>query len=150
MARFRPCKPEDMPAVQEILRQSPEAAPWSHVALSETLATDPAHFLVAVHEQQISGFIIGCRIADEAEIRNLAVHPQSRRHGLATALVQAFLHTCSCNHVNTVFLEVRESNSAAISFYRRLGFCQTARRPAYYSSPTEDALIFSLRLLAGT
>jgi ribosomal-protein-alanine N-acetyltransferase len=38
-------------------------------------------------------------------------------------------------------LEVRESNTAALQLYERLGFHVAARRPGYYTNPSEDALI---------
>ncbi len=146
---FRPCERDDLPGIQQILALCPEAASWSQTALETALSSYPEDFLVAMHEQEISGFIIGRRIADEGEILNVAIHPQWRRRGLATGLVQAFLKVCARDHVVKVFLEVRESNSTAISFYRRLGFRHTARRPDYYSSPSEAALMLSLELLPG-
>jgi ribosomal-protein-alanine N-acetyltransferase len=143
---IRGCRPDDLPAIQRILALSPEAAPWSHSALNEILASHRADFLVASHHHEIAGFIIGRQIADEAEILNLAIHPANRRHGLATALVKALLESFSHLAATRVFLEVRESNSPAIVFYQRLGFLQTGCRPAYYSAPIEAALLLSLEL----
>ena len=43
--------------------------------------------------------------------------------------------------VSSLTLEVRASNYPAISLYEKLGFIQVGRRPGYYRSPREDALI---------
>jgi ribosomal-protein-alanine N-acetyltransferase len=143
---IRPCQPGDLPAVEQIIELSSEAAPWSHSALVEVLANHPSHFLVSLYCEEISGFIISRQVAGEAEILNLATHPGYRRHGIATALVKALLPSLSHSGAARVFLEVRESNSAAISLYQVLGFRQTARREAYYHSPIETALILSMEL----
>jgi ribosomal-protein-alanine N-acetyltransferase len=148
--RIRICQRGDLTAVQEILELSPEAARWSESSLEEALSNSPAQFVVALWEQQVVGFLIGRVIADNAEILNLAVQPQYRRHGIASALVQRFLEDCRGVGAWQVFLEVRESNSCAIAFYQRLGFRQTGRRPGYYSSPLEAALILSFNIPVNT
>jgi ribosomal-protein-alanine N-acetyltransferase len=150
MIEIRPCNPADFAAVQDILLQSPEAASWFHVALGEALASASTLFLVAVHQRQISGFIIGRRAADEAEILNLAVRPDARRLGLGAGLVRAFLDTSTRRGAAKVFLEVRESNSTAVAFYQSLGFQQIGRRPGYYSAPVEAALVLARSVAAGT
>jgi ribosomal-protein-alanine N-acetyltransferase len=82
--------------------------------------------------------------ADEAEILNLAVAPESRRRGYATALTQEALRDFLGQGVRRVFLEVRASNRAAIAFYEGLGFRGAGRRAAYYDKPREDAVCMTL------
>jgi ribosomal-protein-alanine N-acetyltransferase len=48
--------------------------------------------------------------------------------------------------ITEVLLEVRASNSAALAFYRALGFAIAGRRPLYYADPIEDAVLMELRL----
>lgn len=78
----------------------------------------------------------------EAELLRLAVDPDERRRGVATALVLAGLDRLRRVGVGRCFLEVRMGNFGAISFYRTLGFERTGRRPAYYRDGS-DALVYS-------
>jgi ribosomal-protein-alanine N-acetyltransferase len=58
------------------------------------------------------------------------------------------LAECRELRIKKVFLEVRESNVPAISFYEKHGFVRSGRRPAYYQSPTEAAVLM-MRELTG-
>ena len=91
----------------------------------------------------VAGFISGRRIAVEAEILNLVVKQEFRRQGLGQALVRVVLERFCQDGALQVFLEVRESNHSAISFYRRLGFREIGRREGYYSDPPEAALVMA-------
>ena len=81
-------------------------------------------------------------VLDEGYIDNIAVHPDARRHGVASALLDVF---CRFGAVNLAFLtlEVRTSNTAAIALYKKFGFRQAGLRPGYYQKPREDALIMT-------
>jgi len=137
------CQSGKIPAVQAILATSPEAAHWSGRAIADTLGATPGYNFVAIVGDEIAGFISGRRVAVEGEILNLAVKPEYRRHGLGQALVNVVLDRFHQDGVMQVFLEVRESNHAAISFYERLGFRAVGRRDKYYGDPPEAALVLS-------
>jgi ribosomal-protein-alanine acetyltransferase len=136
---------EDLAAIEAILQLSPEAANWPVGSLTQTFQQYPSYFLVSGHGQEIKGFISGRRILDEGEILNLAVSPSERSAGVGKALVQALLERFGGENVLQVFLEVRESNLGAISFYQGLRFKQVGKRPGYYRNPTEAALVLALR-----
>jgi ribosomal-protein-alanine acetyltransferase len=87
-------------------------------------------------------------VAQEAEILNLSVDPAKRRTGNATALLFEALKECRELHVRKIFLEVRESNLTAISFYKRQGFIENGTRPGYYQDPAEAAVLM-MRELTG-
>jgi ribosomal-protein-alanine N-acetyltransferase len=144
---IRPGQKSDLPAIQQILAQSPEAASWSAVGLASIFEQNAKYFLVANYRKRIVGFVAGRVIADEAEILNLAVETAVRRKGFGKALVQSLLNVFASNSVRNVFLEVRESNRAAIAFYNQMGFVHSGTRPSYYSNPSEAALVlrFSAR-----
>ena len=144
--RVSTCRLEDLGEVETVLQLCPEAAAWTPIGLAEALRNHPSYFLVAWRRQRIEGFITGRQAMDEGEILNLAVRPDSRRKGTGLALVGALLNGFAGKGVTQVFLEVRPSNSAAISFYHRLGFRQIATRPAYYRNPDEPALVLSCPL----
>lgn len=140
------CNLEDLPEIEQILRMSPEAAAWSMEALADAWSQHAPYFFVARHERGIAGFISGRKTADQAEILNLAVHPDFRKRGIGNTLVGKLVHTFARQSVAQVFLEVRESNAPAISFYKALGFHQIGHRPGYYENPTEAALVLTRRL----
>jgi ribosomal-protein-alanine acetyltransferase len=99
-------------------------------------------FKVAEIDGVVVAYLVWRRtFTDEFEILSIGTHPDQRRKGLARALIREF---CSANH-GDVFLEVRESNVGAISFYEALGFQKTGVRHSYYSSPSEGAIVMKLR-----
>ena len=138
---------EDAAAAVAILREAKEAAPWSESALGPS-SFDPDCMFAFFSELagKPTGFIIGRHVAQEAEILNLAVSISSRGQGQAKALAERILTAFREHSVLRVFLEVRESNSAAIALYEKLGFSRVGRRPAYYREPTEAALVYRKRL----
>jgi len=139
--RVLPCTEADLSQIEAILERSPEAARWTARALREALEQDPLHVLVCWQDEDIAGFISGRRVGDEGEILNLAVKPEMRRKGIGQALVEALLEIFAKDRVVQVFLEVRESNTAAIAFYEKMNFLLTGKRPAYYQNPVAAALI---------
>jgi ribosomal-protein-alanine N-acetyltransferase len=144
--RVRRFEARDIPHAQEIARQSPQAAAWSDESHQ---AIDRAGQLAWVVESSggLCGFLIARRVAsDEAEILNLAVAPSTRRKGNGTALLQACLVEFSRLHIQRVFLEVRESNLSAISFYETHKFARTGRRTEYYRNPSEAAVLLMREL----
>jgi ribosomal-protein-alanine N-acetyltransferase len=72
---------------------------------------------------------------------NLGVDPTWQRQGVGRALVQRVLAVLRRSGVANVFLEVRESNTAARRLYAALGFANVGRRPNYYRLPPEDAVV---------
>ncbi|MEM6383365.1 MAG: GNAT family N-acetyltransferase [Pseudomonadota bacterium] len=82
------------------------------------------------------GFILARRAADEGEILTIAVDPRARSRGLGAQLLDAALFELRVHGVQAVFLEVAETNVAAVRLYRRRGFRTVGERPAY--STAED------------
>ena len=138
----RRCETGDIAAVAGILREAREAANWSEKSLREALNEDAEHFLIARKGEEALGFISGRIVREEAEILNLAVKRESRRKGIGKALVEEILQSFRREKVVTVFLEVRQSNTAAVEFYSRLGFSKVGQRAGYYRDPEEAALVF--------
>ena len=101
--------------------------------------------------ERVEAFAVFSEISGEAEVLSVAVHPKQRRKGHAGRLLDAFLKQ-TASHCRHLFLEVRESNRAAQSFYEAYGFHQVGRRPRYYPrfgprsevKAAEDALIYAL------
>lgn len=116
-----------MPAIAAIQAASPEASQWKaeeYLGYTCLLADDAA-------------FIVTRQLAPgEHEILNLAVAPKARRKGVARALLTHVLAT-----PGDWFLEVRESNSAAIGLYESTGFQRFGTRPGYYGASSEAAIV---------
>jgi [ribosomal protein S18]-alanine N-acetyltransferase len=132
---------EDAATASEILLEAPEAAAWSASMIRELLDTSGVSGFVAERAGRTTGFILGREVLDEGEILNLAVAKGDRRHGEGEALSREMMKSFAARGVQRVFLEVRESNLAAIAFYKKLGFGQVGRREGYYREPAEAALI---------
>ena len=141
-ARFRAATQADVAAIVAIERTS-FGDPWSEKTFRDLLRSGQAIFLVVTEgfPESVCGYVIAAVISDEAEVLNLAVAEQSRRRGLGGRLLDAALRIIRERGAREVFLEVRESNAAAITLYTSRGFAALSRRVRYYREPVEDALV---------
>ena len=143
--RIRSSDPAEAGALSAIERRC-FTDPWSPAGFEDAMATAGGFGLAAVGSTEILGYLIGRVIADEAEILNLAVTPDARRRGIASALLRAGLDYCTRQGVVAVFLEVRESNQQARALYLSQGFRAVGQRAGYYRNPPEDAMVLRLTL----
>ncbi len=94
--------------------------------------------------EQIVGFAAFAAIPSigggESTLENMAVAEPWQKQGIGGRLLSAGLLWCRAHAAARVFIEVRESNRAAIALYERAGFLVAGRRPGYYRDPAEDAL----------
>jgi len=122
--------------------------PWSkNLFLSEFRNKPISLMLVALSGDEgrfVVGYIVCWVFVDELHILDLATMPQGRRRGIGRELVLAALRTGYEWGARKAFLEVRESNSAALELYRGLGFMQTQVREDYYELPVESAIVMTL------
>lgn len=100
------------------------------------------------HAPGLIGYVVAWCVVDEAEIANIAVAPEARGLGVGAALLDAAVGDARTLGATTMFLEVREGNSAARRLYASRGFTEIGRRRGYYRKPLEDALV--LRSVIGT
>jgi len=91
---------------------------------------------------RLAGYIAFSLIEDEMEILNLAVHPDFRRKGMAASLLDSAFEMCIKNKIAKSFLDVKESNTAALTLYKKYGYKQIGVRKKYYPDTKEDALLF--------
>jgi len=118
--------------------------PWSEETLLSAYKTG-TKFFVAIKNSKVLGYVgISC-VIDEGYITNVAVFPQYRRQGVASSLLNRVFSLASDEGLSFVSLEVRESNSSAISLYEKFGFKTEGKRKNFYSNPLEDALIMTKR-----
>lgn len=112
--------------------------PWSEQSFKEETENPLATYLLAKENGKIVGYCGFWRVSGEAQITNVAVLPEYRRKGVATALMEEMLSVCADD--GQVVLEVRESNNSAISLYEKLGFVKVGTRKRFYHSPDEDGI----------
>ena len=116
--------------------------PWTReMYLAEFENRDVSAFFLARRGARVVGFCAFWRVLDELHINNVAVLPEERRKGVASALLVRILAEGRKLGAFRATLEVRRSNAAALALYQRLGFSVEATRRGYYSLPEEDALI---------
>ncbi|MEW6162266.1 MAG: ribosomal protein S18-alanine N-acetyltransferase [Nitrospirota bacterium] len=135
----------DIPEVLRIERMS-FTTPWSEAAFFNEIHDPYSITKVAVLEDEVIGYICVNHMINEGHILNLAVHPDLRRRGIATALVEEVLDELRGKGCRSLYLEVRISNLGARRFYERLGFRPVDVRRDYYTFPREDAVIMMLEL----
>jgi [ribosomal protein S18]-alanine N-acetyltransferase len=130
----------DVESLQGLLSTVPEATQWS---ADDFLLASQRNCLVRVAEEgrRVCGLVAFRMMADEAEILNLAVDSRVRRRGMGSRLIEDAMAMLKAAGITKIFLEVRESNEAARSFYARMGFTEAGRRRDYYREPAEDAFV---------
>ena len=137
---IRPMTEDDLDAVLAIEKAS-FPSPWGRILFLGELNSAHSFPMVARNSEGIVvGYICPMLVIDEGHILNVAVHPRYRGHGIGRLLVKKVLADCRFKEAEFVSLEVRPSNTVAITLYRDLGFIVTGRRKAYYENG-EDALM---------
>ncbi|HEY7617968.1 MAG TPA: ribosomal protein S18-alanine N-acetyltransferase [Terriglobales bacterium] len=133
----------DIPRILELERHTAAAAHWSREQYQQALdrSAPEREVLVIEEDARIHGFLVARGVEQEWEIENIAIAASAQGGGLGTRLVGEFLDYVRSTGAQSVFLEVRESNQAARALYKKWGFIESGRRPAYYRNPDEDAVI---------
>lgn len=124
-----------------------EQSGWSEQSVDSLAATDGAALIAAFEGEHMAGFILTRSAADEAELLTIAVDPSFQRSGLASQLINAAKQELKKNAVESLFLEVRRDNTAALACYKKLGFEKISVRRNYYTDDCGskiDAEVFRL------
>ena len=137
---IRPLRSKDSAALASLEIKCPGAAQWGEEGF-QLLGQGGLQGWAAESEGFLVGFVLIRVVADELEILNLAVEQAARRQGIASRLVCEAINRGKGLAAKRAYLEVRESNAAALEFYSLIGFVETSRRKTYYSQPVEDAII---------
>ena len=133
-----------LPSV-EALERAVFAHPWSVRSL-ELLCGDTAFGFATQAGDTVTAYGGMLTVLDEGQITNIATHPDHRRRGLGTSVLSALLDEARARRLCFVTLEVRVSNIAAVSLYEKFGFLVVGKRPRFYTSPAEDALVMQCNL----
>ncbi len=129
----------DIPAIAALEKEC-FSAPWSENAIEESLSHGTLFFKAEVMGKTV-GYMGISRVLDEGYITNIAVSAPFRGRGIAKELL--LFAEAELSALSFISLEVRQSNTAAIALYERLGYKKAGLRKNFYSKPTENALIYT-------
>ena len=150
MVLWRPFAEGDIREVAALERES-HAAPWTAGNFADALAAGYG-MTVGVIDDVIVAYGVLLFAPREAQVLNLTVAPEARRKRVGRTLLRRLVADAKARGASQCFLEVRESNLAAIGLYFAEGFAPIARRVGYYPAgpeAREDALVMRKSLADG-
>ena len=136
---------DDLPTILGIEEIS-FTIPWSKQDFLNEMYRKNALSKIAVFEGSIIGYICLNYHLQECQILNIAVHPDFRRQGVASVLMDESIRELKKKGCVFMYLKVRVSNTGAQKFYELFGFKVEGTRKKYYSDPDEAALLMMRRL----
>jgi len=123
------------------------STPWSRESFEAEISENKlARYMVARVDGKVAAYGGMWLVLDEGHITNIAVHPDYRGRKIGEKLVLSLLEKARSCGVLNITLEVRASNTAARSLYKKLGFVDSGVRKGYYSDTGEDAVIMWKKL----
>ena len=141
MTNIDVARADDVAAISEIERAA-FSDPWSARSFRDALEHPAVYFGCARSDAgEVQGYVVAWFVADDGEIANLAVAPEGWGSGIGRALLDAALEEAARRNVESVYLEVRDSNARARRLYQSRGFEEVGRRKGYYRRPVEDAIV---------
>lgn len=123
-------------AVLAVMESVYEQSPWTLEQIASSMTSQDEDYYLAYKGQELVGFLAVQTVLDEMEILQIAVRADFQRMGIASQLMATVM-----DWDGDIFLEVRESNSAAQALYTRQHFAKIGKRKDYYRHPVEDAVI---------
>ena len=137
----------DLDAVLGIEREV-HAHPWTAGNFSDALRSK---YLCKVYESETDGMVgyaILMLAVDEAELLDIAIAAGQQRHGWGRKLLEEMMALARRQSMQRMVLEVRASNLAAITLYRKAGFSDIGLRRDYYPAENgrEDAILMGREL----
>ena len=119
--------------------------PWSEKSFVDEMENENTVYLVAI-DDGVLGYAGMWSVFENADITNIAVSPDARRRGIGESLLLELIKYAEKRGADNIRLEVRSSNTAAISLYEKCGFLEVGIRKKYYSDNGEDALIMERKI----
>jgi len=123
----------DLASIVRIEKQSFDHDAWDRELFLGYLArSDRSVFLVAAIGRKVVGYALAFHSPTRAELHSIAVAPGARGRGIAAALLRRVFALLRRRGFETVSLNVRLENEAAVRLYRKLGFRRVRRVDGYY------------------
>lgn len=144
--RFRPMSLPDVAAVAAVERAA-YPFPWSDGVFRDCVRVGYVCRVVEARGE-VAGYGIMSFGAGEAHILNICVRNDLRGQGVGRRLMTYLLEQATDAYMQDVFLEVRPSNTVALTLYESMGFARVGLRKGYYQAVggREDALVYKLPL----
>lgn len=134
---------EDLDWVEKI-EISNFTLPWSKGSFLSSMEQDNTIYLAAMEGRKGIGYCGLLKVLDEGEITNVSVDQKYQGKGTGYLMLLELIRQASLKGVTTFHLEVRKSNTRALSLYKRLGFWQVGVRKDFYEKPREDGILMRM------
>lgn len=129
--------------IAELDKRSVGADAWSAETLAEECRRDGGYVLACTDENgALAGFAVFSSVLDEGCLNSIAVSEAYRRQGIGRLIIGKMTEIFAESGIKTISLEVRESNTAAVTLYERCGFHKAGIRRNFYREPKENAIIY--------
>ena len=138
---------EQVVAIDQVSFSLPWPARSFQFELTDNLAS---RCWVAELDGRVAAMLVAWFIVDEIHIATIATHPDFRKQGIGKKLLSHVLQSAKAEGAITSFLEVRESNEAALIMYRKFGYMESGRREGYYKDNGEAAILMTLEESKGS
>ena len=146
LIRLRKMTRADLSAVMAIEKQNYDF-PWSEDIFTDCFQAGYRCW-VALSQDKVVGYCLMSLAVGEAHILNVSVDPNEQGQGIGRKMMESLI-AYARGRAETMFLEVRPSNPAAIALYENLGFNEIGVRKAYYPAKDgrEDAIMLALHIM---
>ena len=121
---------------------------WSAESFRSEACKDNGFVLYIAVCGKVAALLSGYSAVGEGDITSVAVSPEHRRKGFAQSLIGEFERLLP-DDTESIFLEVRESNTGAIALYEKCGFERISVRKNFYTQPRENAVVMAKKLTGG-
>lgn len=136
----------DLPEILKLEQELFPESPWPESEFRYELYENPFSCLyVCEREGKIAGYIDWWILYDKAQLANIGVARSYQKQGIGKQMLEECIRDAEAKGCETLSLEVRVSNQAAISLYRQYGFIDAAIRKRYYEDG-EDAILMVMPL----
>ncbi|MEM8652071.1 MAG: GNAT family N-acetyltransferase [Pseudomonadota bacterium] len=143
-------QPDDLSQLAGIHAESFERN-WSNGDFQVLIAKETNFCFVIrdrkLKKRKILGFALIQQVAYEAEVLTIATSAKNRRKGMGRMLMDAVVRKLQFDRTESLFLDVDETNFAATSLYRKMGFKQVSERKGYYASGSDGEAKHSTALV---
>lgn len=139
--RFCSAAETDLEAISQ-LDASAFEFPWSFADFQGSLKAGH-QFLLLKDDDRLLGFAVYMQIFEQSELLTIAVTPSEQGMGYGKLILNEVLARLAANQAESLFLEVRVSNTRARALYHSVGFQEISSRKGYYPSRDgrEDAIV---------
>jgi ribosomal-protein-alanine N-acetyltransferase len=143
---LRPMTHDDLLQIAEIETRAYQY-PWSRGILEDCLRVGYSCWVFEA-EDRIQAYAIMSVMVGECHVMNLTVDPEAQGRGVGRVVLRQLIDVARNSRADTILLEARPSNAAALKLYISEGFNEIGTRKAYYPAKRgrEDAVILAKAL----